>query len=451
MARTEKLTERALRTFKFEGATSEDLDFRWDSTLPGFGVQVRPNGRVTFIVYFRTAEGRQRRMTLGAWGVNRTLEQARREARQVLTAAKDGADPLEQRRTARTGETVKDLVDEFLEQYADVRLRTRTAKEYRRQLETYAVPRWGTRLAKTIKRADVARLHSEIGASTPTQANRVIAAVGKLFTYAKSRGFVSEESSNPARGIERYREAKRDRWVKPTELPRIAAAIDGEPRLFLRAYFWMLLFTGLRRTEARLLRWSDVDLERGEIRLGETKAHRTHMVPLSGPAQALLESLPRFEKSPYVFPGKKEGQPIHDVNKPWKRVRDRATVTWWTEDPRVVPVIAKIHEERKDEEGKLTREILPDDILARVDFELPTALLDIRIHDLRRSLGSWLASYTGASLPLIGAILNHSSPSTTMIYAQLGEDPRRQALEDHGQRVVEAAKRLRVINGGTGQ
>lgn len=52
----------------------------------------------------------------------------------------------------------------------------------------------------------------------------------------------------------------------------------------------------------------------------------------------------------------------------------------------------------------------------------------LRLHDLRRTLGSWQAA-TGASLPIIGKTLNHKSPVSTAIYARLSVEPVRKALE----------------------
>ena len=71
-------------------------------------------------------------------------------------------------------------------------------------------------------------------------------------------------------------------------------------------------------------------------------------------------------------------------------------------------------------------------------LELPPAIDDVRLHDLRRTLGSWLAQ-SGNSLHLIGKVLNHSDIKTTAIYARFGEDSVRAALEQHGAKIMGAA------------
>ncbi|MCK7574873.1 MAG: site-specific integrase [Chromatiales bacterium] len=211
-----------------------------------------------------------------------------------------------------------------------------------------------------------------------------------MFDLARRWGFVPEDHSNPARDIDRFKEAKRDRWVTPEELPRLAQAINEEPNQSARFGLWLYLLTGARKSELLRARWEDVDWTRAELRLPDTKAGRVHYVPLSGPALALLREIPRDEGNPYILPGKLEGAHLVNINKPWNRVRKAAGVE------------------------------------------------DVRIHDLRRTVGSWLAQ-AGNSLHLIGRVLNHSNQSTTAIYARFGEDSVRAALEQHGTRIIGAA------------
>ena len=128
-----------------------------------------------------------------------------------------------------------------------------------------------------------------------------------------------------------------------------------------------------------------MDLSRCEIRLSETKAGRPHTVRLSTGAASILRDLPKALHNPYVFPGTRRGRPM-DVKVPWLRIRKLA------------------------------------------------GLEDVRMHDLRRTVGSWLAM-SGASLPLIGNILNHSNVATTQIYARFSDHPARAALEAHSERI----------------
>jgi integrase len=236
----------------------------------------------------------------------------------------------------------------------------------------------------------VAALHRKIGKAHPYEANRTLALLSKMFELARRWGFVPEGHPNPARDIDRFREEKRDRWVTPEELPRLAQAINEEPNESARFALWLYLLTGARKTELLTARWEHIDWTRAELKLPDTKAGRVHYLPLSAPALALLREIPRLEGNPFVLPGKVPGACLVNISKPWNRVRAAAGVT------------------------------------------------DVRLHDLRRTVGSWLAQ-AGNSLHLIGRVLNHSNQSTTAVYARFGEDSVRAALEQHGARIMGAA------------
>jgi len=222
-----------------------------------------------------------------------------------------------------------------------------------------------------------------------------------MFELARRWGFVPEDHSNPARDIDRFKEEKRDRYITPAELPRLAQAINEEPNQTARFALWLYLLTGARKSELLRAEWSHVDWDRSELKIPDTKAGRVHYVPLSGPALALLREIPRVDSNPYILVGRgprsattEEKAQTHthliNISKPWDRVRKAAGVE------------------------------------------------DVRLHDLRRTVGSWLAQ-AGNSLHLIGRVLNHSNPSTTAVYARFGEDSVRAALEQHGARLMGAA------------
>jgi integrase len=384
---TQKLTKTVIDKATYQGDEhGNEWDVRWDSLLPGFGVRIYPSRRKAFILRYR-AKGRKRLLTLGMYGPM-TLDQARDLARQCLGEVIGGEDPVEERRKARQGETIRDLCTAYLERHA---ARKRSARDDRRRIAQYLLPAWGHRKVESITRADVAALHTRIGQHAPYDANRTLALCSKMFELARRWGFLLENAANPARGIDKFKEQKRDRWVTPEELPKLAAAVAQEPNLYVRAALWLYLLTGVRKTELLRARWADVDFVRGQLRLPETKAGRIHYVPLSTQALTILEILPREMGNPYVLPSTKvPGHHLVNIEKPWRRVRKVAGVE------------------------------------------------DVRLHDLRRTVGSWLAT-AGNSLPLIGRVLNHSNVSTTAIYARLADDPARRALEDHAQRIATIA------------
>ena len=377
-----KLTKRAVDAASYTG-TGNARCVLWDDEIPGFGLRIYPGGRKAFLLSYRAA-GRKRMMTLGAYGVL-TVDQARDQARALLAKVQTtGADPLADKQRDRQGETIRDLCQTYMERHGDAK---KSGQDDQRRIDNHLLPRWGACQVAALTRADVAALHTKLGRRTPYEANRTLALLSKMFELARRWGFVPEGHINPARDIDRFGEAKRDRWVTPEELPRLAQAINEEPNPVARHALWLYLLTGCRKTEILKAKWDDVDLSRAELRLPETKAGRVHYLPLSAPALALLRSIPRADGSPYLLPGRGLSGHLVNIQKPWTRVRAAAGVA------------------------------------------------DVRLHDLRRTVGSWLAQ-SGNSLHLIGKVLNHSNQSTTAIYARFGDDSVRTALEQHGAKIM---------------
>lgn len=380
-----KLTKRQIDAASYTG-TNNARCVLWDTEVPGFGCRMFPSGKKSFVLSYRAA-GRSRLLTIGTYGVM-TVDKARTEARAELAKVEtEGADPVATREQERQGETVKDLCGAYMERHGNAK---KSGSEDLRRIKAYVLPAWGSHKARAITRPDVASLHSKIGKAHPYEANRVLALLSKMFELARRWGFVPEGHPNPARDIDRFKEQKRDRWVTPEELPRLAQAINEEPNESARFALWLYLLTGARKTEILTARWEHIDWTRAELKLPDTKAGRVHYLPLSAPALALLREIPQVEGNPFVLPGKLPGAHLVNVSKPWERVRTAAGVA------------------------------------------------DVRLHDLRRTVGSWLAQ-AGNSLHLIGRVLNHTNQSTTAVYARFGEDSVRAALEQHGARIMGAA------------
>jgi integrase len=191
-------------------------------------------------------------------------------------------------------------------------------------------------------------------------------------------------ADNPAVGVKRNFEDKRHRYLSPDEIARLVAALDGHPQRMSAAALRLLLLTGARRGEVLGATWDMFDLERGiwTKPSAHTKQRRLHRVPLSSPALELLRDLRKRANGPYVFPGSR-GLPLREVKRTWASVCQTARLS------------------------------------------------DCRIHDLRHSFASILAS-SGASLPVIGRLLGHTQSATTDRYAHLFDEPLRIATEQVG-------------------
>jgi integrase len=362
----------------------------YDPATPGFGCRVTAAGHRAFILTYYNRAGRQRRYTIGSfpdWSVTGAREEARRLKRLI----DQGGDPLAEIEAERGAATVDGLIERFLEEHVS-RKRPHTQYDYRNVIDRHIRPALGRMKVAEVTWADLDTLHRKITkAGHATQANRVVAVASRMFALAirwKMR------SDNPAKGIERNVEHKRKRYATPTELKRLTDALDAQEDQQAADIFRLCLFTGCRVGEAMSARWDDIDLPAGKwTKPGSTTKQKTdHVVPLSAPAKQLLAVLRKRTNSEWVFPA--DSAPGHrvTVQKSWLALCKAAKI------------------------------------------------VGLRIHDLRHSFASQLAS-NGASLPLIGALLGHSNPATTHRYAHLFDDPQRAAVERIG----------KIIAGGGGR
>jgi len=371
-----KLTKRLVDSAKHP-ATGQV--FLRDDELRGFAVRITP-GSKSFIVE-REIHGRVRRMTIGRYGVQ-TVEQARDRAREKIGEIAAGKDPVEELRQRRKSITFGELEKLYLDRHA---VHKKSIADDVGMLKKW-LAEWRPRRLNTITRADVTTKHAEMGAAGhKTRANRMVALVRTMFNLALDWGH--HPGPNPASRIKFFKEVKRDRFVRPDELPRLWQALQNEPNPYVRGAFFIALLTGARRSEVLGMKWEDLDLAQGLWRIPDTKAGRPHTLPLPRLVVDELLKLPRLDGNPHVFCGRWGRKNLNNVSKPWRRIRNEAGIS------------------------------------------------DVRIHDLRRTLGSWLVA-AGASLPLIGKALNHSQPATTAIYARLQLDPVREALEANAARML---------------
>ena len=406
---TQRITKRAVDVLKPNG-----FEFTvWDDTVTGFGVRVRPTGAKSYVVVYRAGSGRGapvRRFTIAAVG-KIAPEQARARAKVILGSVAHGLDPAEQKTTERGVPTLAELADRFMAEHVEAKRKGGTARFYRDILDRIVKPAVGTTKADKLSRAQIGRLHSSL-AETPFQANRVLAVVGSMYAFARRAGIVSE-GTNPAHGIDKFKESRRERFLTSEELERLGTAIreaettgipwtvdDSKPtakhipkaRRFTSvvppaaAALRLLLFTGCRLREILHLRWEHVDLERACLFLPESKSGRKTVI-LNAPAIAVLNALERV--GPYVVPGDNPEQPRHDLKRPWDAVTKRAGLT------------------------------------------------GVRLHDLRHTYASFGAG-GGLGLPIIGRLLGHAQAATTARYAHLDNDPLRRASEAIAGRIAAA-------------
>ena len=382
----------------------------YDDALPGFGVMVQPTGAKSFVAEYRPAgAGRsaaKRRVTIGAVG-KVSLDDARKEARRLFAEVAKGADPMAQRREAKAEASLSDMADRWLT-YIERTKKLRSHEEYRRAMDLHIKPVLGTKAFRQVARADVRRLFDKLSTTSPVVANRVLAIISSMWGWVAAQEMVSD-ADNPTRRIERNAEHGRERYLNDEELSRLGATLrlaerNGLPwvaqasdkpeskhlakpenrRTIVApdavAAIRLLLLTSCRLREILHLRWDEVDLDRGVIRLAHDRAKAGKRdVPLSTAALDVLSGIPKLDGNPHVFAGA-NGKPRSDLNKPWAAVTTHA------------------------------------------------GLVGLRIHDLRHTSASSGAG-AGLSLHTIGGLLGHRSTVSTARYSHLDANPLRRAAD----------------------
>ena len=378
----------------------------FDTEVKGFGVRIYPSGKKSWIFEYRAGEGGRRvsksRVTIGSAN-DFTPEQARKQAEALRAQTKTGRDPQGERLLQRQAATLEEISRQFLEVHVRPKRGKRTADNYADILNRLVLPEVGKKKAQDVTRRDLSKLHLSLARTKP-QANRMLAVVGSLYSFAGKHGLVAE-GLNPVKGIDRFKEEKRERYLSTSELMRLGSAIreaeavgikwQVDPNKKIRhlpkenmhtrigphaaAALRLLLFTGCRLREILHLKWANVDLERGLLFLPSSKTGKKTVI-LNAPALSVLKTIPRI--GVFVIAGESAGQkdekPRSDLKRPWQLVAREA------------------------------------------------GLYGVRLHDLRHNFASFGAG-GGLGLPVIGKLLGHSQIATTQRYAHLDADPLRAA------------------------
>lgn len=373
-----RLTKRFVENATVTGKGRES--WYMDDEVRGLGLRVWKTGDKlvrSYALRYRK-NGPPRKLKIGD-ASRMSLDQARKEARRLLAMVDRGEDPIAQREDDRQAPTVADLVERYLKYHTS---RNKSRDQTARIIKRYVLPALGKKKVADVTRPDVESLkHSITSAGKPIAANRVLAILSSMMTYAEEVGWRLERS-NPCRRVRRNPENKRERYLTTAELERLGAALnaaEGKEHPSALAAIRLLLLTGCRKGEILTLRWEHVDLQRGLLLLPDSKTG-AKTVPLGAPAVALLNGLTRVEGNPYVCWGERPGGHLIGLYRAWNRLREAA------------------------------------------------GLADLRIHDLRHSFAS-VGAGSGLGLPIIGRLLGHATPITTARYAHLADHPVQRAAD----------------------
>ena len=364
----------------------------FDSQIKGLELRVYPSGVKTFCLSYREPPGgraaRKKRLTIGRYGTI-APDQARRLALDALAAIHEGRDPQSEKVRARGALTVGQLVEMFLRDHVQVHRRPATLAQYRHVL-AHVVEAHGREPVDRLTRAMMSKLHAELGATSPISANRMLAAVSSMWSWAQGRGLIPESTMNPAARITRFKEQPKERYLSVEELSRLGKALREceNVSLFARLAIRLLLLTGARLREILDAKWANVDWERGALRL-ETSKTGPRWLQLPDAALDLLRQAPRVSGNPHIIPGHQEGRPRRDLCKPLAALAKAAGV------------------------GSSTA------------------------HMCRHTYASHAAG-RGTSLYMVGKLLGHTQAQTSQRYAHMAQDPLRAAANAVGAALTDA-------------
>lgn len=345
----------------------------YDKGCPSLGLRITDTGNKSFFV-MKKLKGSNRvvRVTLGKYPIM-TIAQAREASMEEVRAISKGINPNDDKKRFRQEATLGDLFKEFMERYSKPEKKSWIYDQ--REIPKFYED-WFSRKISDITKQQIQKRHEEIKKENGLyQANRSLERLRAMYNKAIEWGW---DGNNPTNGIKKYKEVKRDRFLLANESKAFFSALDEEDSVLARNYFYMALFTGARKTNVLEMRWDQIDIKNAIWRIPDTKNGEPVVVPLIKAALDLLKHIPK--ESEWVFPNSRSvSGHFEDPKKAWMRILTKAGIK------------------------------------------------NLRIHDIRRTMGSWQA-LTGASLPIIGKSLGHKSTDATQIYARLSNDPVRNSM-----------------------
>ncbi|WP_413673062.1 tyrosine-type recombinase/integrase [Massilia cellulosiltytica] len=378
-----------------------------DKREPGLQLRVTSNGRKTFCVLKRVRNGRPQRITIGLYP-DLKIDQARARAIAIRNDIALGRDPAQAKRDQRAELTLGQAFNWYVEHRA-IPDGLKTVDAMRANFERYlgalppsqvkkhGLPRakspgsvnWEHRKLSSITPVQVAELKSSLARGAGrAAANHALKLLRVVFNCViKARLF---DGDNPAAEFGILRIKARDRFVSRDELPRLFAALAQTTNTTIRDYILLSILTGARRSNVLAMRWADIDMVRGVWRIPDTKNDEPVEVQLCDQALAVLQGRPA-PGGTWVFPGTGRSGHLESPKRGVQAILDAAGIK------------------------------------------------NLRIHDLRRTLGSWQAML-GSSLVIIGKSLGHKSLAATQIYARLSAEPVRASVSQAADALYEAAQ-----------
>lgn len=349
-----------------------------DEALPGLWLRVSAAKVKTYAVLARKKGGALERITIGT-ADKLTPDNAREKAKKIIADLATGVSHAAPARAKRGETTFAELLTAYL---TNTTMKPRSLAAYEWLNEKHVKTALGNRKLSDITVERVRALHKKVSQDTPTTANRCVSMVKAAFNWAAKEGTYT--GANPAGHVRKNTETSRTRYLQPAELAAFFQALEEseEPG---KSFFMLCLLTGARRGNVLAMRWADLSLEDAVWRIPapDAKAAEEMNIPLVPEAVTLLKRLKKQigNTSPWVFPADSKTGHYQEPKRAWATLRRRSGLT------------------------------------------------DLRIHDLRRTMGSWLVR-TGANTAINAKALGHKSMQAAAVYQRIADvDPVRDAME----------------------
>lgn len=410
----------------------------YDDVVRSLVLRAHPSGAKSFMIY-RKVRGRPMRIALGMFdpkmsdthelerdknplslfGNNAALNvrKARKLATAVNASLDAGVNPSAEKRKQRQIETAELTLGDLFERYhkdhliGDGKKRPEdvvwyferylgalpdgpTKKHGQKRTKAKGSVNWQDRRLSTIQSEDVGRLRAALAKNiSPTTANRVMELVEALFNFGKEKKLC--EGDNPAEQFEKFKLQSRDRRIEAHEARKFFEKLNLESDDDFKDYVYLSICTGARRENVLQMRWDDLSLEgeRWRVPGEETKNGDPVVIPLVEKAVQILRRrrAANDAHSSWVFPGNTESGHHGPFRWQWEQLREKANVP------------------------------------------------DLRIHDLRRTLGSWMSS-TGASTVVTMQALGHKTVDASLVYQRLNLAPVKEAVATGIRALLKAAE-----------
>lgn len=389
-----------------------------DVACPGLGLRV--TGETRTFIWYGKAEGKPEEIRLGTWPTM-TVEAARKVAKSTIGPNPTAA--AESRRAIRKESTLAELWSWFNQHHVG-HLRPSTARCYRDTWRLHLLPVLGSKRLTAIHRRDVQAMADGVAAQSGNGAGRICCAVlSAMYHAATNDDALQYKGDIPTTGIRRPKVASRARFLQPGELPAFLAALAEEPPLW-KLFWTCCLFVGLRRGNVASARWADVSLDLGQWMVPEERSKNGALLAVPIPAPVLAQLKAWREEQPAQ---------LKEANNARRRLLERGDAGSRERQPLLTTAELT--------EAKLyvfpsalalgkpsTRPHVTDPKASWRRVLIRAGLSDLRPHDLRRSIGSWMA-LGGVGLPIIGAALGHKDQRSTAVYARLNDGAVRAAME----------------------